>query len=223
MRVLVVEDDLDLADVLAEGLRNATHATDVVHTRAEAEEALATTSYDIACLDLGLPDGDGLELVRSLGTNPLYIRPSRIIIITARDSVAQRVDGLNAGADDYLVKPFAFEELLARVRAVSRRNDQHDTLIRLGGVLLDTASLTVTRDGEPIDLTPREFALLHYFLLHPGQVLSAENLLEHVWDKNTDPFTTSVRVIISRLRRKLGKPELIHTITNAGYRIDGSL
>lgn len=218
MRVLVVEDDLDLADILAMGLRNATYATDVAHGRAEAEELLLATKYDVACFDLGLPDGDGLDLVKTLKNDPTFARPDRIIIITARDAVAQRVAGLDAGADDYLVKPFAFEELLARVRAVSRRNDQLDRLLRVDDIELDTAALTATRNGRPIDLTVREFALLHHFLRHRGEVLSAENILEHVWDANADPFTTSVRVIISRLRRKLGKPDLIHTITNAGYR-----
>lgn len=218
MRVLVVEDDLDLADILAMGLRNATYATDVAHDKAQAEELLLSTRYDVACFDLGLPDGDGLDLVTSLADDSVFARPDRIIIITARDAVAQRVAGLDAGADDYLVKPFAFDELLARVRAVSRRSDQVDRLLRVDDIALDTAALTVARDGNPIDLTAREFALLHHFLRHHGEVLSAENLLEHVWDANADPFTTSVRVIISRLRRKLGKPDIIHTITNAGYR-----
>lgn len=218
MRVLVVEDDAELADILAMGLRNATYATDVANTRADAEQLLCTTTYDVACVDLGLPDGDGMELVASLGTDPLYNRPGRIIIVTARDAIEQRVAGLDAGADDYLVKPVAFPELLARIRAVSRRNDQFDSTVAVGDIALDTAALAVTRAGATVDLTPREFALLHHFLLHPGAVLSAENILEHVWDANTDPFTTSVRVIISRLRRKLGEPDPITTIPNAGYR-----
>lgn len=220
MRILVVEDNTDLADLLVMGLRNAAYAADHAGTRSEAEQLLATTPYDVACFDLGLPDGDGLDLVRKLGTDPNLVRPSRLIIITARDAVAQRVAGLDAGADDYLVKPFAFDELLARVRAVSRRNDQYDTTLRHGDLVLDTAARTVQRGGTSIGLTPREFALLQHFLLHPGDVLSAENILDHVWDANADPFTGSVRVIISRLRRKLGEPPLIHTIQNAGYRLD---
>lgn len=218
MRVLVVEDDPELADILAMGLRNATYATDVANTRADAEQLLCTTTYDVACFDLGLPDGDGLELVAALGTDPLYNRPGRIIIVTARDAIEQRVAGLDAGADDYLVKPVAFPELLARVRAVSRRNDQFDKVVTVGDIELDTAGLTVSRAGTSIDLTTREFALLHHFLLNPGVVLSAENILEHVWDSNADPFTTSVRVMISRLRKKLGSPDPITTIPNAGYR-----
>lgn len=220
VRVLVLEDDADLAEVLLMGLRNAAYATDHAANCGEAEQLLATTTYDVACVDLGLPDGDGLELVRSLGRRPGLERPERIIVITARDAVAQRVAGLDAGADDYLVKPFAFEELLARVRAVSRRGEQTDTSLRSGDVELDSATFSVTRAGQPVDLTPREFALLRYFLSHPGEVLSAEHLLEHVWDANADPFTTSVRVIISRLRRKLGQPAVIHTIPKLGYRID---
>ena len=219
MRILVVEDDPDLAELLVMGLRNAAYATDHAATRAEAEGLLATTPYDVACLDLGLPDGDGIDLVRALGADPMLTRPARLIIITARDAVAQRVIGLDAGADDYLVKPFSFDELLARVRAVSRRHDQFDTALRHDDVVLDTAALTVERGGRPIELTPRELGLLRHFLLHPGVVLSAENILEHVWDANADPFTGSVRVIISRLRRKLGDPPLIHTIPHAGYRL----
>lgn len=222
MRILVLEDDTDLADVLVMGLRNAAYATDLAHSRRQAEDLLLITSYDVACIDLGLPDGDGLDLIRMLGADPLYARPDRIIVITARDAVEQRVAGLDAGADDYLVKPFAFDELLARLRAVSRRNDQYDSVIGMDDIELDTAAFTVTRDGAPIDLTPREFALLRYFLQHGGVVLSAEHLLEHVWDANADPFTTTVRVMISRLRRKLGEPAVIHTVPNVGYRIGGS-
>lgn len=222
MRILVVEDDNDLAELLVIGLRNAAYAADRAATRLEAEQLLAAIPYDVACLDLGLPDGDGLDLVRALGSDPNLLRPARLIIITARDAVSQRVAGLDAGADDYLVKPFAFDELLARVRAVSRRNDQFDTTLRHSGVVLDTACRTVERSGHAIELTPREFGLLQHFLLHPGDVLSAENILDHVWDTNADPFTGSVRVIISRLRRKLGEPALIHTIPNAGYRFGGA-
>jgi DNA-binding response OmpR family regulator len=139
--------------------------------------------------------------------------------VTARDAVASRIAGLDAGADDYLTKPFDFDELLARFRAVSRRTDQFDTVLAAGDLRLDTATHDVTRAGHPVTLTAKEFALLRYFLLHPGQVLSAEHLLEHVWDANVDPFTTTVKVIISRLRSKLGEPSPIHTIPNAGYRL----
>ncbi len=225
MRVLLLEDDADLAEVLLMGLRNAAYATDHVSTRSAAEELLLSTVYDVACIDLGLPDGDGLDLIRSLGVEAngrdgLYERPKRIVVITARDAVDQRVAGLDAGADDYLVKPFAFDELLARLRAVNRRSDQFGTVLTVADVALDTAALTVSRGGRSVQLTGREFALLRYLMSHPGQVLSAEHLIEHVWDASVDPFSTSVRVIMSRLRQKLGQPAIIHTIAGAGYRLD---
>jgi two-component system copper resistance phosphate regulon response regulator CusR len=224
MRILLVEDDADLAEVVALGLRNASYAVDVAGTRADAEALLRTTDYDVACLDLGLPDGDGLDLLRRLaGRDPALRRPRRSLVLTARDAVGDRVAGLDAGADDYLVKPFDFAELTARLRALGRRGDDPDrpggASLRVGDLALDAAAHRAWRAGEPLALTAREFALLRYFMHHPGEVLSAEDLLEHVWDAHADPFTTSVRVILSRLRRKLGPPEVIVTITGAGYRL----
>jgi DNA-binding response OmpR family regulator len=223
MRILIVEDDADLAEVVALGLRNESYAVDVARTYAEAEDLLRTTDFDVACLDLGLPDGDGLDLVRRLcgpsGTDPGMRRPRRSIVVTARDAVADRVAGLDAGADDYLVKPFAFSELVARVRALARRGHEQGSTLQVGDLVLDLAARRAWRSGVELELTPREFSLLRYFAHHPGEVLSAEDLLEHVWDANADPFTSSVRVILSRLRRKLGEPALITTITNTGYRL----
>ncbi|MGW4638346.1 response regulator transcription factor [Sphaerisporangium sp. NPDC004334] len=219
MRILLLEDDPDLAEVVALGLRNESYAVDVVGTRVGAEEALGTTEYDVACLDLGLPDGDGLTLVRRLAGDPGLHRPGRLLILTARDAVADRVAGLDAGADDYLVKPFHFAELVARLRALARRGDQHGSTLRVGELALDLTAHRAWRSGAELRLTAREFSLLRYFMRHPGRVLSAEDLLEHVWDANADPFTSSVRVILSRLRRKLGEPPPIVTITGAGYRL----
>ena len=220
MRILLLEDDADLAEVMALGLRKRAYATDVATTYAAACELLATVHYDVACLDLGLPDGDGLDVLRRLAADdPGLRRPRRTIVVTARDAVADRVAGLDAGADDYLVKPFDFDELLARLRALARREDQLATVLDVGDISVDTAAGTATRAGRPLELTAREFALLRYFMLHPGEVLSSEHLLEHVWDANADPFTSSVRVILSRLRRKLGEPPLIETVTGAGYRM----
>jgi DNA-binding response OmpR family regulator len=173
----------------------------------------------VACLDLGLPDGDGLELVRRLGHDPDLHRPRRLLVLTARDGVADRVAGLDAGADDYLVKPFHFTELTARLRALARRADEHGTTLRVGDLLLDLATHRAWRGGVPLALTAREYSLLRYFMHHPGRVLSAEELLEHVWDAHANPFTASVRVILSRLRRKLGEPALIVTISGAGYQL----
>ncbi len=224
MRVLLVEDDVELAEVLLLGLRAEAYAVDLVTGVAEATEACRLTHYDVACVDLGLPDGDGLTFIRSLGPVDddgagAPQRPDRIVVITARDAVEQRVAGLDAGADDYLVKPFAFAELVARLRAVARRNDQTDATLTVGDLVLDTAALTVARGGRPIELTTREFGILRYLAAHRGEVVSAERLLEHVWDANADPFTTSVRVLLSRLRRKLGPPTVIETVTGAGYRL----
>ncbi|MEM9654622.1 MAG: response regulator transcription factor [Actinomycetota bacterium] len=219
MRVLLVEDDVELGDVLAMGLRNEAYAVDRVGGLGDALEACRVTEYDAACVDLGLPDGDGLELIRLLPRSDDHFRPNRIIVITARDAVEQRVAGLDAGADDYLVKPFAFAELTARLRAITRRQDSNGPTLRHGDITVDIAALTVTRAGQTIDLTAREFSILRYLLHHQGEVVSAERLLEHVWDRNADPFTTSVRVLMSRLRRKLGTPPVIETVVNSGYRI----
>jgi two-component system copper resistance phosphate regulon response regulator CusR len=222
MRILLVEDDADLAAVTAMGLRNEAYAVDVARSVSEATSLLAGTEFDLACIDLGLPDGDGIDLVRAVAAGAVT-RPGRVIVITARDAVADRVAGLDAGADDYLVKPYAFAELVARVRALARRSDAGaggGATLRVGDVVLDTAAHRAWRDGVELTLTARELALLRYFLHHPGEVLSAERLLEHVWDSEADPFTTSVRVILSRLRRKLGDPPPITTVTGAGYRFE---
>lgn len=220
MRILLIEDDPDLADMVALGLRNESYAVDTARARAEAEELLTVTDYDLACVDLGLPDGDGLDLIRRFGTDPALRRPRRTLVLTARDGVAERVAGLDAGADDYLVKPFDFAELVARVRALCRRGDEHGSTLQTGDLVIDLTTHRAWRRETELMLTAREFSLLRYFMHHPGSVLSAEDLLEHVWDVNADPLTTSVRVILSRLRRKLGEPSPIVTVTGAGYRLE---
>ena len=219
MRILLVEDETALAEVVALGLRNEAYAVDVVGTLTAAEELLLIVDFDVACIDLGLPDGDGLDLIRRLATDPDLCRPRRIIVLTARDAVTDRVAGLDAGADDYLVKPFAFPELVARLRALGRRRDGHGAVIEVGDVTMDVVTHQVWRAGTEVPLTAREFALLRYFMHHPGEVLSLGDLLEHVWDANADPFTSSPRVILSRLRRKLGAPAPIVTVTNVGYQL----
>jgi DNA-binding response OmpR family regulator len=220
MRILVLEDDADLAEIVALGLRNESYAVDVAHSRDAAEELLWTTAYDMACIDLGLPDGDGLDLVRRLAKERNLHRPRRVLVLTARDAVAARVAGLDAGADDYLVKPFEFAELVARLRALSRRGDAYGSTLRVGDLTLHLATHRAWRGDVELRLTSREFSLLRYFMHHPGQALSAEELLEHVWDANADPFTSSVRVILSRLRKKLGDPPPITTITGVGYQLE---
>lgn len=226
MRVLVVEDEADLARALAIGLRRDGYAVDTAGTGAEALEKLSVTPYDIVCLDLNLPDGDGRDVCRHLRSGHDQIdgtdRP-RVIMLTARDALEDRVAGLDDGADDYLVKPFALPELLARLRALSRRRSEHTgSEISVGSIRLDAASRRAWVGETRLDLTTREFALLRYFMAHPGEVLGAERLLDHVWDDSIDPFTNTVRVTISKLRRKLadaGEEEAIETLVGAGYRL----
>ncbi|HSO50102.1 MAG TPA: response regulator transcription factor [Acidimicrobiia bacterium] len=222
MRLLVVEDEPDLANAIARGLRRDGHAVDTALTAGEADIKLRTAGYDLVCLDWNLPDGSGITMCRELVSGALPTlegdRP-RILMLTARDGVEDRVAGLDSGADDYLVKPFAFAELSARVRALLRRDDQTDPVIETGPLRLDPARFEATRDGRPLQLTAKEFALLHYFMANAGRVLSQEHLLEHVWDEMADPLTNVVRVTVSNLRKKLGDPPLIKTVSGRGYRL----
>lgn len=228
MRLLLVEDDLRLAAMLQRGLRRLAYAADHAASLDEARRAVATDRFDLICIDRRLPDGDGLQLCREVRAGREMAAPEvaagtavRILMLTARDDVQDRIDGLDAGADDYLVKPFAFEELTARIRALLRR-DRHGaaaTLLTLGTLTVDEATRRVHRDGREISLTTREFAILRYLMHHPDEVVSAERLLQHVWDAHADPFTSSIRVLLSRLRRKLGPPPVIETVTGAGYRL----
>lgn len=225
MRLLVVEDEPDLAKAIARGLRRDGHAVDIALSAGDADFKVRTSSYDLICLDWSLPDGSGLELCAALvaGEIPTFEgdRP-RILMLTARDAVEDRVAGLDSGADDYLVKPFAFAELSARVRALLRREEGVDPVIEVGSLRLDPARFESTRDGRPLELTAKEFSLLHYFMAHPGSVLSQEHLLEHVWDEMADPLTNVVRVTLSNLRKKLGAPPLITTVPGRGYRLADS-
>jgi len=222
VRLLVVEDEPDLANAIARGLRRDGHAVDVALTALVADEKLRSASYDLVCLDWNLPDGSGLALCRDLVSGELPTlegeRP-RILMLTARDDVDDRVAGLDSGADDYLVKPFALTELSARVRALLRRDDEVDPVIEVSELKLDPARFEATRDGQALDLSAKEFSLLHYFMSHAGLVLSQEHLLEHVWDEMADPFTNVVRVTVSNLRKKLGEPPLITTVPGRGYRL----
>ncbi|MEO1060728.1 MAG: response regulator transcription factor [Actinomycetota bacterium] len=221
MRLLLVEDDPDLRRLLGRALRGAGYAVDEAETLAGATDAAALVDYDLLCLDRRLPDGDGLELCRSLAAGD--DRRTRVLLLTALDDVGERVAGLDGGADDYLVKPFDLDELLARLRVLGRLPAARPPMLRHGDVVVDPATGTAHRAGRELELTVRELALLQYFVLHPGELLTAERLIEHVWDANADPFSTSVRVILSRLRRKLGDPPVIHTVPGGGYRLgDGS-
>lgn len=223
VRLLVVEDEPDLADAIARGLRRDGYAVDVALSARDAEIKLRSAGYDLVCLDWNLPDGSGLALCRDLISGDLPTlegdRP-RILMLTARDDVEDRVAGLDSGADDYVVKPFAFAELSARVRALIRRDTETSPVIRAGALELDPARFIATLNGEKLDLTAKEFSLLHYFMANVGLVLSQEHLLEHVWDEMTDPMTNVVRVTVSNLRKKLGRPELISTVPSRGYRLE---
>jgi DNA-binding response OmpR family regulator len=223
MRVLVVEDETDLADAVARGLRREGYAVDVAYDGDDAIDKAAVNDYDVVCLDLNLPGVDGIEVVRQLRA-PADSRPvPRVLMLTARSAPGDRVAGLDEGADDYLIKPFDFEELKARVRALLRRDaGRSGALLRVGDLVLDTARHQALRDGRPLPLTPKEFALLRYFMSRPGQVLSQEDLLEHVWDEHADPFTNTVRVTVMTLRRKLadaGGNQPIETVVGRGYRL----
>jgi DNA-binding response OmpR family regulator len=223
VRLLVVDDEVELAEAVARGLRRDGYAVDVANDGVEALEKVAVNEYDLVCLDLTMPGVDGREVCRRIRDDVTLTPPPRVLMLTARDSLEDRVAGLDDGADDYLVKPFAFPELLARVRSLLRRDAGATTaVLHVGDLALDTARHEATRRERTLDLTAKEFALLRYFMVHPGQVLSQETLLEHVWDEHADPFTNTVRVTVGTLRRKLvaaGEPQLIDTVVGRGYRL----
>lgn len=223
MRVLVVDDEADLTEAVATGLRRDGYAVDTAFGGNEAIDKLSVNAYDLVCLDLTMPDLDGLEVCRWV-KGPDGPEPSpRVLMLTARDSLTDRVAGLDEGADDYLVKPFAFEELRARVRSLLRREAARSgAVLVVGDLELDDARHEARRAGTPLELTAKEFALLRYFMSKAGQVLSQEDLLEHVWDEHADPFTNTVRVTVGTLRRKLekaGGPTPIETVIGRGYRL----
>jgi DNA-binding response OmpR family regulator len=222
MRVLVVEDESDLADAVAKGLRREGYAVDVAYDGDEALDKAAVNAYDVVCLDLNLPGTDGIEVCRRIRADAQR-EPPRVLMLTARDRTSDRVLGLDEGADDYLVKPFEFDELTARLRALLRRDaGRTGAVLRVGDIELDAARHEARRGGRPLPLTPKEFALLRYFMSRAGQVLSQEDLLEHVWDENADPFTNTVRVTVMTLRRKLadaGGSQPIETVVGRGYRL----
>jgi DNA-binding response OmpR family regulator len=214
MRVLVAEDHVTLAGRIAQGLAQAGMAVDAVHDGAAALEAASHTAYDVIVLDRDLPVVHGDRVCRVLaGGGP------RILMLTAAGGVDDRVDGLELGADDYLPKPFAFAELVARVRALARRAPSAPPVLRRGDLSVDRARHRASRGSGPLSLTRKEFGILETLLAADGAVVSAEELLEHVWDVNADPFSNIVSVTMTRLRRKLGHPPLIETVVGKGYRM----
>ena len=219
MRVLLVEDEAPLAGYIADGLRKHGFAVDMAGDGQTALDKADLTSYDVVVLDRDLPVLHGDAVCRRLAGRGT----ARILMLTAADAVEDRVDGLTLGADDYLGKPFAFKELVARVRALSRRSAPVlPPVLRAGDLVLDSARRTAERDGRLLSLTPKEFGVLEQLLAAGGGVVSAETLLEKVWDEHADPFTNAVRITVGTLRRKLGEPQPIQTVTSAGYRISPS-
>jgi DNA-binding response OmpR family regulator len=220
MRVLVVEDFEVLARSIGTGLRREGMAVDVALDGTDALTRLAVTRYDVVILDRDLPGVHGDDVCRHLAADRAE---SRILMLTAANTVKDRVDGLGLGADDYLPKPFDFAELVARVRALGRRSTPPvPPILAYEDITLDSARRVVSRAGRRLELSPKEFALLECLLAAPGVVLSAEQLLERVWDEAADPFTSAVKHTMHRLRTKLGDPPVINTVREGGYRIGES-
>jgi DNA-binding response OmpR family regulator len=217
MRVLVVEDHQRLAAALAEGLRREGMAVDVVHDGADALAHVAVHPYDVVVLDRDLPGVPGDDVCRSLAAGR---SETRVLMLTAASTIADRVEGLGLGADDYLPKPFDFAELVARIRAVARRAaSAQPPVLASGDLSLDPGRRVAVRAGRRLTLSPKEFAVLEYLLAADGRVVSAEELLERVWDEAANPFTSTVKTTIGRLRAKLGDPPVVETVREAGYRI----
>ncbi len=218
MRILVVEDEEKVASFIRKGLEEEHYAVDLALDGTEGLHLAETNPYDLIVLDLMLPGLDGFRFVQRLREEGI---DTPILILTARDSVESKVRGLDLGADDYLTKPFAFAELLARVRALLRRGKPHTPpVLRVADLTLDPAARRVTRAGKVIELTPKEFALLEYLMRHAGRVLTRTMILEHVWDQNFDSYTNVVDVYINYLRKKIDHgftPRLIHTVRSVGY------
>ncbi len=219
MRVLIVDDNPKMAAALQKGLREHGMAPDVSHTGFDGEEAAATGVYDLILLDLMLPDRDGVEVCRNLRRRGVK---SKVLMLTALSTTANKIDGLDSGADDYLTKPFEFEELLARVRALLRRGDASESrFLRCQDLELDLYTRIAKRAGQSVELSNKEYALLEYFMRNPNRVLSRTQIAEKVWDMNFEPGSNVVDVYISALRKKLDRGHqqgLIHTIKGVGYR-----
>jgi DNA-binding response OmpR family regulator len=221
VRVLVVEDERSLADAIGRGLRRHGMAVDVAYDGSTGHEMAFVTRYDVVVLDRDLPGVHGDQICADLASSGAL---TRVLMLTASGTVADRVEGLQLGADDYLPKPFAFDELVARVRALGRRaTPAAPPVLTVADLVVDPARRLTTRAGVPIELTRKEFGVLEVLLKARGAVVATEELLERVWDANTDPFTTTVRVTVMTLRKKLGDPPLIETVVGTGYRVPDDL
>jgi two-component system, OmpR family, response regulator len=220
VRILIVEDEVKLAALLRRGLTEEAHAADVAATGEDALWMARSTAYDAIVLDLMLPGVNGIEVCRRLRADGVW---SPVLMLTARDGLEERIDGLDAGADDYLTKPFAFAELLARLRALARRAaPERPAVLAVGGLRLDPATRQVWRDDSEVELSPKEFALLETFMRRPGQVLSRFDLLEHAWDYDYENRSNVVDVYVRYLREKIDRPfgrQSLETVRGAGYRL----
>jgi DNA-binding response OmpR family regulator len=216
MRVLLIEDETVLAEQVAEGLRDQGIAVDLAADGLDGLHKAGANRYDVVVLDRDLPLVHGDQVCTALAAGGT---DARILMLTAAGEAADRVSGLRLGADDYLPKPFVFDELVLRIRALARRANNAPRVMQHAGLTFDTARRVVTRDGRVIPLTTKELAVLEVLMSAGGAVVSAEDLLERAWDENADPFTATVRVTVARLRRKLGDPPLIETVVGAGYRL----
>jgi two-component system, OmpR family, response regulator VanR len=218
MRILIAEDERRLAGAIARGLRREGMAVDIAHDGASALVKARVVPYDVVVLDRDLPEVHGDEVCRRLSESDE--RETKVLMLTAADSLDDVVDGLTLGADDYLPKPFEWKELVARIRALARRAGRaRPAVLRRGDLELDPARRRVTRAGAALDLTPKEFGVLEALMSADGAAVSAEDLLQQVWDEHADPFTNTVRMTVMTLRRKLGEPAVLETVMGAGYRV----
>lgn len=221
MRVLLIEDDVTIARLLKEGLEDESYAVDVAHDGGEGYQTAAADEYDVIILDIMLPEMNGYEVCRALRNDG---NKTPILMLTARDAERDIVEGLDTGADDYLAKPFSFDVLLARIRALLRRpNEKLEEIIQVGDLKLDPSSKRVTRASQEISLTAKEYGVLEYLMRNKGKVLSKEQIISHVWDFDADVLPNNVELFIMFLRRKIDKPfksKLIHTVSGFGYKLE---
>jgi len=218
MRILVVEDEKKVASFIKKGLEEEHYAVDLAHDGVEGQYLAENNDYDLVVLDIMLPKKTGLEVLQSLRAADMDVP---VLMLTAKDSVDDRVKGLDSGCDDYLTKPFAFDELLARIRALLRRGSKEKSAqLKVADMVIDLPTHKVTRDGQDIELTSKEYALLTYFVRNKGRILTRTNIAEHVWDYNFDSFTNVIDVYVNYLRNKIDKDfdkKLIHTVRGVGY------